>query len=73
MKSSVLIANYNNANHLEDCFNSILSQTFDNIEIIFIDDSSTDNSLEIFDKFKHKIIQVKKKYPKQAFRDLTKL
>lgn len=64
MKSSVLIANYNNANHLEDCFNSILSQTFDNIEIIFIDDSSTDNSLEIFDKFKHKIIQVKKKIPK---------
>ena len=60
MKSSVLIANYNNANYLTDCFNSILNQSFDNIEIIFIDDSSNDNSLEIFEKYKHNIKRVKK-------------
>ena len=64
MKSSVLIANYNNANYLTDCFNSILNQSFDNIEIIFIDDSSNDNSLEIFEKYKHKIKRVKKKISK---------
>lgn len=63
-KSSVLITNYNNYSYLEQCINSILEQTFKNIEIIVIDDSSTDNSIEILDKFKNSIKIVKKRKSK---------
>ena len=36
-KASVLITNYNNAQYIDACINSILSQQYSNIEIIFID------------------------------------
>ncbi len=58
MKASVVIANFNNAKYVEDCINSITSQTYNNIEIIFFDDNSKDNSIEIIKKFKNiKIIK----------------
>ena len=63
-KASVLIANYNNQKYLADCIDSILKQTYKNIEIIVLDDSSNDNSYEILKKYKDKIILVKKKNPK---------
>jgi len=46
-KVSVIIPNYNNELFIEKCISSILSNTWENIEVIFIDDASTDNSLEI--------------------------
>lgn len=64
-KFSIIIPNYNNGQWLEKCLNSALEQTYKNYEIIFIDDMSTDNSLEIAKKLlkKHKILQVPyKKY-----------
>ena len=39
MKASVVIANYNNAKFIDDCINSLISQTYKNIEIIFFDDN----------------------------------
>ena len=51
MKASVVIANYNNAKYIEDCINSLNSQTYNNVEIIFFDDNSKDNSTEIIKKF----------------------
>ena len=60
MKASVVIANYNNSNFIEECINSLNSQTFKDIEIIFFDDNSKDNSLDIIKKFTNvKIIQNK--------------
>lgn len=44
---SVFVINYNYGRYLRECFNSILSQTYDNIEIIFSDNASTDDSWEI--------------------------
>lgn len=51
-KFSVLIANYNGARYLEECFNSLKKQTYNNIEIIFVDDCSTDSSVSIVNKIK---------------------
>ena len=58
-KISVIIPIYNTANYLEDCLNSILSQTLKEIEIICINDGSTDNSLEIIQHFVEKDYRVK--------------
>lgn len=44
---SLLAANYNNGEFLSDFFNSIINSTIQPKEIIFVDDGSTDNSLEI--------------------------
>ncbi|MBB4035065.1 glycosyltransferase involved in cell wall biosynthesis [Dysgonomonas hofstadii] len=45
---SVLIANYNNGKYLEETLNSIYNQTYENWEIIIVDDCSSDNSKEIY-------------------------
>ena len=47
MKASVIIANYNNAKFVKDCLNSLISQTYKNVEIIFFDDNSLDESIVI--------------------------
>lgn len=43
---SLLIASYNNEKFLDDCFKSLVAQTYKNIELIICDDCSKDNSLE---------------------------
>lgn len=43
-KVSIIIPNYNAEAYIERCLNSILNQNYSNIEIIIIDDGSTDNS-----------------------------
>ena len=47
---SVVIAVYNVESYLERCLHSLFSQTMEDIEYIFIDDGSTDNSLSILKK-----------------------
>lgn len=42
---SIIIANYNKFKYLEKCMKSLKNQTLQNIEIIFVDDCSTDESL----------------------------
>tara|TARA_Y100001970_G_scaffold293137_1_gene438023 strand:- start:3763 stop:4542 length:780 start_codon:yes stop_codon:yes gene_type:complete len=53
MKASILIANYNSAEFIEDCINSLINQSYKNIEIVCFDDASNDNSLEKIKKFKN--------------------
>ena len=48
-KVSVIVPIYNAAEYLENNIYSIINQTYRNIEIILVDDGSTDNSLEIWD------------------------
>ena len=48
---SVIVPVYNAENYLERCLESIINQTYKNIEIICVDDGSTDNSGEILDRF----------------------
>ena len=47
MKVSVIVPVYNVENYLEVCINSILSQTLEDIEVICVDDGSTDSSYNI--------------------------
>ena len=57
-KISVIIPVYNAENFLNDSINSVLNQTFKNIELICVNDGSTDNSLQIlnnFSKIDHRI------------------
>lgn len=50
MKFSILIANYNNGKYFKDCFQSFLSQKYQNWEAVILDDASTDDSVEIIKK-----------------------
>ena len=49
---SVYITNSNYGKYLEKSIQSVLKQTYKFIEIIIIDDASTDNSKEILEKYK---------------------
>lgn len=55
MLVSVLINNYNYGQYLEECIDSLLNQTYKNIEIIVYDDGSTDNSLQVLSKYKDQL------------------
>jgi len=48
---SIIIPVYNVKDYLEDCLNSIINQTYKNLEIILVDDGSMDGSSDICDKF----------------------
>jgi len=50
---SVCIPTYNGGKYLEECLESVFNQTYTNFEVIVTDDCSTDNSLEIVQKFAH--------------------
>lgn len=52
---SVVIPNYNNGPFLIECLESVLVQTYKNIEIILVDDGSTDNSLQVLLSFQDRI------------------
>ena len=57
---SILIANYNNSSYIQHCVKSLNSQTYKNLEIIFFDDNSSDNSIDIIKQFSNvKIIENK--------------
>ena len=56
---SIIIPIYNVAQYLDDCIKSACEQTYKNIEIILIDDGSTDGSAEICDKWAEKDIRIK--------------
>ena len=56
---SVLIPLYNAEKYFDECIESVIGQTYKNIEIIIIDDGSTDNSLGIARKYEKKHSNIK--------------
>lgn len=56
---SVIIPIYNAEKFLNKCLNSIINQTYENLEIICINDGSTDNSLKILKKFSKRDCRIK--------------
>lgn len=64
-KISIIVPIYNTEKYLEKCIKSILNQNYENIEIILINDGSTDNSLNICKKYKeqdNRIVVINKKH-----------
>ena len=61
MKVSIVIPVYNAENYLQECVDSCLKQTYQNIEIIAVDDGSTDCSSKILKSYSEKIKSITKK------------
>ena len=53
MKLSVIVPVYNTASYLEKCLDSLLNQEYSNLEIIVVEDKSSDNSREVLKKYTH--------------------
>lgn len=54
---TIIIPVFNAEKYLKKCLDSILSQTYDNFEIICINDCSCDNSIAILNGYKKMIIE----------------
>ncbi len=60
-KVSVIIPVYNSEKFLKESLESVIHQTYSDVEIIAINDGSTDNSLEILKKYENKITIINQK------------
>lgn len=58
-KISVIVPTYNSETYLDECLNSLINQTYKNIEIIVIDNASTDKTKEIIASFSNNHANVK--------------
>lgn len=54
MLISIIIPVYNAEKYIQECVDSVLSQTYQNIELLLINDGSTDNTASILDTFPEK-------------------
>lgn len=59
VKISVIIPVYNDAEYVRDCLNSVCQQSFEDIEIICVDDASTDGTRLILNEFAEKDKRIK--------------
>ncbi len=59
MKISVVVPVYNTSKYLRKCLDSLVNQTFKDIEIICVNDGSTDSSLSILQEYKAKYNSIK--------------
>jgi glycosyltransferase involved in cell wall biosynthesis len=50
-KVSIVLPNYNYARYLDERIQSLLNQTYSDFELIILDDASTDNSVEVIEKY----------------------
>ena len=64
MKISVIIPVYNTEDYLKECIESLVNQTLREIEILIVNDGSTDSSLEIMKEFKNKYPNIIKIFDK---------
>lgn len=59
IKISIVVPVYNTEKYLEKCLDSCINQTLKDIEIIAVNDCSTDNSLEILEKYQKRDKRIK--------------
>lgn len=58
-KIGIIIPNYNYEHTIEKCLTSIANQTYKNYEVVFVDDMSTDNSVQIAKSYSDKLEKLK--------------
>lgn len=58
-KVSIIVPVYNSEIYLEKCINSIINQTYKNLEILLINDGSKDNSLQILYEYAKKDLRIR--------------
>lgn len=58
-KVSIIIPIYKVEKYIDDCLNSVLNQTYQNLEVILVDDGSPDNCPVICEKYKEKDQRIK--------------
>ena len=59
LKVSIIVPVYNSERYLRDCLESLLNQTLTELEIILVDDASTDKSFEIMAEYKSQYPKIK--------------
>ncbi len=67
IKVSVIIPVYNTEKYLEQCLDSVINQTLREIEIICVDDGSTDRSVEILKEYQEKDPRIQILYQKNSY------
>lgn len=55
---SIIVPVYNRAKKIKDCYRSLINQTYENIEIVFVDDGSVDNTLEVLNSLSDKRVRI---------------
>lgn len=68
IKVSIIVPVYNTEKYLKGCLDSLVSQTYKNIEIVCINDGSQDNSLQILEEYRkrdNRIIIINQKIQEQ--------
>ena len=61
IKFSIIIPNYNKEYYIKETLESVLNQSYKNIEVIVVDDGSTDNSLNIIKNYDVKLLHTNRK------------
>ena len=72
MKISIITVVYNAEAHVRDCIESVLAQTYDDIEYIFIDGASTDATYAIAKHYENKIAVLRSEADKGMYDALNK-
>ena len=72
MKFSIITVTYNNEKTIEQTIQSVLNQTYKNIEYIIIDGNSTDNTLQIINKYRKQIASIISEADKGMYDALNK-
>ena len=72
-KISVFIPVYNGEKYLANTINSVINQTYDNWELIILDDESTDNSKKIIEEYASKNNKIKSEEEKSLNKEAHNL
>lgn len=72
MKVSIITITYNSAQTVEDTLRTVVDQDYKDLEYIIIDGKSKDNTLQVVDKYKHRISKVVSEKDKGLYDALNK-
>ena len=71
---SILISNYNKEKYIKRCLNSCINQSYQNIQIVFVDNLSTDNSVKVLKNYKNiKLVSTKSRSKYYALNQINTL